>query len=613
MIGYLTRCAIIFLSFFLCWSNSWAQEDPNVTYDSGASISNCDCDILVSVNPDPNGTQLGNLDKFGNQVHDVCYYTVEVLITSTGEITNVSNNINDLLTRFGGTNYTEICFAGNFIFEEMIRLSWTNRLVLLDETTFQYLGDGLDEDGNPEPGILIFGNNNSLIGSEDSKIITNTNLSEGLIKVLSQDTPVTFGNSLFTKISDLELVSNGPPVTDPLEDRGIVLENKLESFVNDGGAGDFGGSNYFSNISNVSLSGFGVGINMIGDSNGNNVREISFENIDPEGYGIWMSGCADNSISSLSFTNSMDATAIRMDSYIKPIFDHPSLTNRGVNNPNDRLIFTTNDILGDILANSSNQNAFNLQLNQLDVFMDNVLHSSNCLLSNENQFRDNGLLDRFSLRGYGLDGLPPDYYKDNWVGDGLDVTDVLSDPSNNDCDYILGNPLCIYSKYKYEYESIDQYGNPIDVEDELQATCTETEFISNFYNRPRYNVFSLVNIYDDSGDIQVNRALEIADRMDDGNKRYCSTGGLMQDCIDEIVDCDIGVQNKVYLCPPNNPSTNTNITELVDNRTISGPAPCMEEVSTAEEFRIRGFFFRRDPNNGMFAPTSNTAFYITYH
>ncbi len=538
------------------------QIKDTVYYDLG-----CFCDVLIEVNdPTPPGTIstfYGNLDEFEKTTHGVCERSVNVNLRRNSISTNQVNNVNELIQCFGESD-NELCFKGKFEFTDSIAIGYGTRIVLLPGTIFEYKGDG------NEPAIIFEGNNGTLTGhnrGEPGIIKTDVPMNKGLIGIYSKDEKHKFENDpdngrinnrnkLKNRIKNLNLISTS--TSDPNDptgknDRAIVMENLTESIVQLKGSGDRGGNLYFTHITDLIVDGFGLGIHMRGEANGNNIRDITFRNID--NYGFWITGCADNSITNIQFENSEEAVAIRFDNHIKDEFNGIQFANSTtiaeVPDPNFRKEIRCSDILVPLINDSSNQNEFNDKLIDLNVHLYDILVRSNCNTS-FNNVPTPGFLSQFGLKGYALDEVPLTYL--NFSPDGLDITGIVYDP--NDPNFTDPDFLNLYKDY-----------TKTSMPPTLTKTCdNDIIHTTRFYVRPRFNVISQLNIYNENEEIQVNSALEVADREDDLD--YCEFENISNS--GACNSCDLGLFNRVYLC---NTGTD-NIQTLLKNESIKGNGKC---------------------------------------
>jgi len=120
----------------------------------------------------------------------------------------------------------------------------------------------------------------------------------------------------------------------------------------------------------MEISGFDTGIHARGWSNGITMRNILFKQITD--YGLWVTGCVDNSFADIRFENCLDATAIRIDNYVdKRAFEPISIGNTQFptnNDHNQRLSLSVHDQLG-IVFSEANDNMLTL----VDLLDNNAL------------------------------------------------------------------------------------------------------------------------------------------------------------------------------------------------------------------------------------------------
>jgi len=176
-----------------------------------------------------------------------------------------------------------------------------------------------------------------LDGSGTGTIISYKPMTNGVIRIKSESTANEDGVQIHNKIKDINLVSNvdNTTITDPRDNRGILLENSNDGWDPANGRGnDFKGSNYHTNITGSTINGFSTGLHMRGFSNATTVSNLVFENI--HSYGVWLSGNADNAFSKLNFKNCPNASAIRVDNSVDDRF-------QGFELPQGPTIFSVDD------------------------------------------------------------------------------------------------------------------------------------------------------------------------------------------------------------------------------------------------------------------------------
>ena len=136
------------------------------------------------------------------------------------------------------------------------------------------------------------------------EITSNVNMKDGLIKVESKGTQwaTPTGNRLHNHIKNISLSSSSGGISYPDgpdknadDNKAIHLLNHMESLMM---AYD-DGVNYHLNMSNINISGFDTGMHLRGWSNAITIRDVNFSEI--SAYGVWVSGCTDNSYARLNF------------------------------------------------------------------------------------------------------------------------------------------------------------------------------------------------------------------------------------------------------------------------------------------------------------------------
>jgi hypothetical protein len=494
----------------------------------------CGCDVLLYTagvldpglppEPIPDGSTLsytdGYLDKFVEYKNGICkrsvivksryvennqvYYQLDLMV----------NDINTLLEKYYA--HSTFCFKGEFILSNTISLKQTKLLKFLDETVITYTGDG------NTPAISFDGIGSSIQGGE---IITGVPMSEGLIRIASDGLAVN-SNRFSNSIKDITLTStatNSLPVNaaNAKLNRAINLSNNFESMVSQ----SENGTNYFANISNVDISGFAVGLNLRGWSNAALIRDIRFENI--SSYGMWVSGCVDNSFSNLSYTNCNTATAIRLDNFVDERYKGFDLGDQEVvvSDPNQRVRLLTNLQLEPIIDASIDQLDFNQIFGALTQLNNSatpanyenaptyyaILESCGQDVEkgidpfNNEVDANTGALLRFGLKGYARDAelINNNPLYPNYLDDSAEILDIINDPS-------ASTPL-----YKGTFFRPDANVGDDEVSLSNGATCTESSGLTNFFLRPSLNSFTGVNIYNSADVMQVSELVVLEEREDD--------------------------------------------------------------------------------------------------
>lgn len=516
-----------------------AQREPFTQTPFKGGIAACDCAVVLS----NAGIKSGNLDEFEAD----CDKTV--LSTTHIGVSNLANSMFDVMELYA-TSRHPICLSGRFSFENPIKIPRGTNINLLPGTVITYNGIG--------PGFEFEGSHGALQGTSEGNlpvIISSQPMEDGLIRIYSEDSAhpiqenIGVDNNFFNQIKNLKLVSTAKISDDPKGNRAIVLVNHIDAIVQKITSSDDIGANYHATISNVSINGFSLGINLRGESNANNIKDISMRNI--SGYGLWVSGCTDNSISNISFENCPTATAVRIDNYVRDIYQEGIevidgsgiyLGGTGITNgPNLRVPVSTNDILTPLISGSIDQGDFNDNLNNLNPALISILQASGCNTL-DNILASSNIM-QFGLRGYANDGELNEYNYPNLEGDSRNITQVDSDPNCN------GSGACIYGSI------LDETGNF------LNPTCGVQTFHTSYYQRPRFNVVTRLNVFDANGELQVAKAAQFADS--ELNNFKCERKDLSLLPIVCEDPCDTGIQNKVYLCSPST-SINTNLSDLVD-------------------------------------------------
>lgn len=332
--------AIVFLPFIIC-----AQTNSGVLEENRT----CDCEVLLVAidfpsddepGPDPNDLSVyarGDLSNFISYSNGECFRSVRVykrVIESAVfrfQEDYMVNDVNTLLDRY--RLRTSICFRGRFNAFETINLRNGNVIKLIDETSITYRGN---DDG---PVFDILGNNNAIDGGGLGEIITDTNMPNGAIRLASEGLALDGNNVNYNHIKNVAIISNatnnnGDPSSDNgNSNQGIFLSNTPESIYEHSD----NGSVYYTNISNVDISGFSTGLRARGWSNAVLIRDIRMSDI--SSYGIWVSGCIDNSFANIQYENCPNASAIRLDSYVDERFSNFEVagTQFSLNDPNERI------------------------------------------------------------------------------------------------------------------------------------------------------------------------------------------------------------------------------------------------------------------------------------
>ena len=558
----MNKILIIFGFLFLVITTSKAQDDLSARdkfeFSRSGQESICDCAVILS---SPSRGQTGNLDLFRKENCDQT-----VMVTLRGNINNLTNNINDVMVIYGKSRHP-ICLDGRFSFEETILIPSGTNLHLLPGTTIHYTGDGMT------PGIDFEGGLSTLRGTSSihpSVISTSVPMTEGLIRIKSEDLVHSLlDNATYNQIQNLVLINtNTDRLTDFQEARNnmaIFLENSPESITTTQGSGDQG-TNYYTNISNIEIDGFSLGVRLRGECSSNKINNISISNIPGVGYGFWISGSVDNAISDIKFANSNEAIAVRFDNHLQDKWNTGDEVVDGqfigaTIDPSIRVPISTSDILDIIINNAranidqnNGQELFNATLSDIPFSTYRLINES-CYIGASNLFvTGTNNISRFSLTRFNGDDVLANGYG-NFPKDGLDITGIDSDPN---CPQ-GGNPICLYSDLPTMSTTI-------------LATCSNETFLTSYFLRPRYNSISTMNIFDAEGELQVFQALEIADS--ETNVPVCERTLNSINC---EINCDIGRRNEVFLCPQseNNPTTipiNDLVTFNTSNNSCQGNA-----------------------------------------
>lgn len=581
---------------FLFVSNQIFSQNNNII-ESG---SGCGCEVILTAVPPvvdpgdppvigPDGTTIkeGNLSRFVYYMNGECIRTVEVKerYYDSGQIqyrvNNMVTDVNSLINQYG--SFSTFCFDGYFIFDETIIIGGGRLLKLLDNSVFHYKGDP----NNPAPAISFDGVEGGIEGGE---IRTTQIMPDGLINITSDGS--IRDNAISNTIKNTKLVNQhvsppreGPPTAGTARaNRGIVLSNSFETLSTQRD----NGTNYFAHIIDVDISGFAVGLHMRGWSNAASIRNVRFKNISD--YGIWISGCVDNSFSDISFDDCKQAYGFRFDNYIDDKLD-----NFG-SNPNVRYPIDIEFELQELINSSSDQVTFN---NHLDNLFDNnatryftIFEScENTILStnpddgeaflNITETQMNGDVDllKFGLKGYALDD--DDIY--TYKPDQENVRTVQNLRGSIDLEISLYK-----SSFNHPIEK-----DPNDITQPLlitldDATCKSDLLYTNFYRAPAFNSISQVDIFKfDNGTFekQVLSVVQIEGREDDGE--LCLDNLPTNDPNNPPADCDVceyefinkngdlirpnalGFDNSIYLC--NTPTDFNPATEIVNT------AECQEQ------------------------------------
>ncbi|NNE27036.1 MAG: hypothetical protein HKN09_09355 [Saprospiraceae bacterium] len=563
---------VSFIYLLLISSNLFGQFSSEISVFQGNSTCGCDIYLYTIVSPAPltyttpgphtttgGENVIGDLDEFVDENCERSVY-VKVREYDSGQIKyyydEMVNDVNMLLSRY--RYYSTICFEGVFEFRH-IPVRYAQNIKLLGYTRFNYVGDG------SRSGISFYGNASSIEGGE---ITTSVEMNEGLINIHSEGS--TLSNRFSNQIKNTQLVQTGnhilPSGQGSKQDRAIVMTNTFESLSTHRD----NGSNYFTNIANVDIVGFGVGMHLRGWSNAALIRNISFSDI--SGYGLWISGCVDNSYTNLIFNNSSSASAIRLDNYVDERYQNYMIGGQSINlsDPNLRAKILTQHQLSGLLSSANSQTEFNnnliaLRNQNLDApsyfalleacglpgsFNEEVGESPFMNVESED---DNGnlIVTKFGLFGYADDELPGqngfDYYA-NYRPDNLDATLVNNDP--------LSSVINFYN-LEYHHPNDDPAVAPKVFEDPYfleEPTCLESSGLTSFFRRPAFNAFAGVNLYDDNGQIQVANAVEIHGREDGGVHCQKETEDPSSNCNSCYYDINGsnrfvgGLMNSIHLC-----------------------------------------------------------------
>ena len=515
-------------------------------------------------------TVIGNLDKFVDENCERSVY-VKVRESDNGQIKyyydEMVPNIRGVLTKYH--RFSSICFKGVFNFSK-IDIDWSKNIKLLNYTRFHYIGDG------STPAISFNSNGSSL---EGGAIVTETSMNQGLISIHSEGSGDGFQNRFSNQIKNTKLVQTGntgsPTGHDAIADRAIVMTNTFESLSTHSD----NGVNYYTNISNVDVSGFAVGLHLRGWSNAALIRNISFEDI--SGYGLWVSGCADNSYTNLTFNNCNSASAIRLDNYVDHRYQNYMIGGQPIDlpDPNYRARIMTELQLAPLLSNSNDQEKFNKNL--ADILIDNIDPPSYYALleacgnpdatnpnevaevfANRTSENSNGLyIRKFGLMGYADDTLDvndiSNYF--NYEPDNIDVTGVDNDPFSS-----------VINFYNLDYNH-PETNEPVNLPTIklLHPTCLESPpSLTSFFKIPTVNSFAGVNIFKD-GIQQVYKLVEIEGREDGGDICQKETEDPNSNCekcyfdVNGHLKFSAGWRNTIHAC---NVPAGITITNLIDDK-----------------------------------------------
>lgn len=524
-------------------------------------VNDCNCEILIYTEPilgpglppdlgppTVDGHIEGDLNEFSKYIDGECYRTVHVIKRKivNNQISyrtiTMANDINALLQTY--PNNRSFCFKGTFRFNNTITVERNKILKLLDNTSLKYFGDG------HTPAISFEG---SRSGIEGGTITTKVPMNDGLIKIISEG----LNDVTDIHIHDISLVNTDntiyTPNADARNDRAINMTNPFESLVTQRDRS----TNYYAKITDVDITGFAVGMHLRGWSNGASVRDVTFTDI--HAYGIWVSGCVDNSFSNLSFIACYNARAIRLDNYIDERFNGGNIgpIQLSLNDPNQRVEFETLDLLSNLInpLNGSqipSQQAFNISVdNLLDIDIDNdpayffgIFEAcANGSEINDNSFSNlfaNGSISKLGLMDLaeddpnGIAGYPPD---------GLDISSTLLDLNRSLSGDPFPNRISLYrSKFNHE----DPMFGEINL---LEPTCNTSAGFSMFFRRPSFNAFSEIDyVISDEGGIgisQVQALVEVQGREDDEDLCMEKSSGLPCD------NCEYDQTDKNGIVNPN--------------------------------------------------------------
>ncbi len=522
----------------------------------------CTCDVVITPYPIPrppsNPTYLrsGNLDKFYEEIDGECYRSVDVRIrrmkdqqSFTFKEDKFILNINQVLDIH--SNKT-ICLSGEFFFTETIFAG--RQTIKLRNSLINYEGDGLS------PGISIDDRNVTIDGSGSSVITTNVPMTEGLIALNAIGVaPSKAPQVIFTQIQGLELNSTSnyewgsqsSPGKGAIEDRAIVLYNTNEGIA---GPRDVG-TNYHTNISDLKINDFTTAIHLRGQSNANHINGIELTGI--KKYGIWLSGCFDNTISNVTFKNCLEATAVRLDNDVVDHIADPNGWFPNTDDPNRKFEIgfesTVRQILNSLqLSNITNptqaQNVFNQQLTDFIGDINDPLFGPQRLMIEdyctiENVYNDDDELLQVGLKGLSNSNL---VRYDNTSADYNDIT-IL--------DFLHPGIWNLFEKQNYRNSTNDII--------EIPAACKDrfNNSITDFFIRPAINSLTRIKIFDEEDQNQVLHGVEVYDRYDDG--LLCEDDNLVNNSMNPLppINCVIssndcfdyyGIRNAIYFCPPAN-------------------------------------------------------------
>jgi len=494
----------------------------------------CDCEIMIEPILDPSlppelsvsdvhGRVLGDLDSFEKTINGQCYQSVNV--TKRSIVSNqiqfvpitLANSLQELLEVY--RDRSSICLNGYFVVRNTITVGDDKIIKLLGNTLITYQGGGV------QPAISFEGNNSSIQGGE---IRTDVPMNDGLIKISSDG--IQSANSIHIKDITLTSVHDNifGPNADARDDRAIHMANPFESIITQR---DFS-TNFFAQITNVDITGFAVGMHLRGWSNAASVRDIRFSDIG--GYGLWVSGCVDNSFADLTFNNCPSANAIRLDNYVDERFQGFELGGQfiSVSDPNERAQILTDEVLSELLPNNSplipqifddlnraEQTNFNTMLDDLIKNDEGNTNADPSLFysileacgsnTNINRLPFANLIDidnnvtKIGLKGYYDDDIT---LYNNYPPDQLNVTRIPN---------LTGNTGSDISLYKTNFDHPTEFPIlPVQLE---EATCLESFGSTMFFKRAALNIFSRVNVKNDLGDNQVAAVVELRGREDDSD------------------------------------------------------------------------------------------------
>ncbi|MDA8692864.1 hypothetical protein N9L92_02295 [Saprospiraceae bacterium] len=499
----------------------------------------CNCDIILTV-PDLVSTSQNKGDLFEFVKFDgkerIRTVAVQLRTKNGFEQDSKSKNIHDVFRIY---NRWIICLQGHFVADQTIELKGLTTIKLLQGTTIKYLGDGAG------PLFDIRNLRIAIKGSSGAQLITEVPMRKGMIRiktdrtkdnlrVVSDNLGTYISNASFAQIKDIKIINISPepdlPIT-PLHhaknNRAIVLDNPVESINNLTENSD----NYWAQLSNLEIEGFSTGIHLRGWSNVATIRNISFKNI--YGYGIWLSGCVDNSIAEVQFENCPAATAIRLDNYVNEIYKEFSIGGKdySLKDPNQRISFSVKDIVTKIFSGLEGSTDIVKDLRakigltkfsfiEADYFTEDPLGYA--LLKEscnwKTTFKPGNKISRFGFFYDYIDSL-----ENEIVIDGFEIDDPSISPKvpRNYQDDKLGlldvwnNTIEGESKSISLYNSSFKHKNGMPIKLVNGATCKDTAVrFSNFFLPPAYNAFSRIQVVGVNGNLEVANLVEVAQRED---------------------------------------------------------------------------------------------------